>query len=847
MANSKTNLTAPRAVSPKPTHNSTVAGDPIKPVAAREDCLTPVGEGLRAARGRERDAADASGLHPPRRNDSVNLSPSPTRLRQRPVSTIAPAVMIEPPQSPSKGKIMNLSLANTSAYLSTDTHTPVSATSGRSSPRHFRIPSRPHTPILEPGKSPLLKPTQPPSPPPPRRSGEFRREASTKPGPPPVNRSEKPKIASKPTALKLEPAPAHKHDEKSSPFSTPPGSDESPEHELPAPALPPNRPRVVDQTALITSVPSRTFGPPPVHHMVVSKRRDQEANGLGRSSISLQNTDEQRPSLPTRPPIVSEVLRSQALTQNTMLPPPPRTSIDRTRPPIASVESNSYSTPPKRVFSTPTTQLQTPPRSHGRSMTVDRASERTPTEFRAPISALTNHSEPRISLDIAPSSSYIKDALGRTHGDYPDSTHSNRRPPCFKTGAQEIPMKYDTRIYDVCGEFVCTSGHLTRVWSLLDGEIVMSLAHTEGIKIVSLAFKPASDVYAEGSRLWLGNNIGELLEVDVVSQSVIATKINAHTRREIIRIYRHKNEMWTLDDGGTLHLWAPDSSGEPTLSNPYQSFRVPKGHTFSMIVGDELWHAAGKDIRVFVPSTDANTQFQILQRPIGQSTAGDVTSGAVIGTQPDKVYFGHVDGKVSIYSRHDYSCLGIFNISVYKITSLAGVGERLWAGFSTGMIYVYDTTATPWAVKKDWRAHHDPLISMVADRSSFWSLDRAQVISLGQDNVLRVWDGLLQEDWIGNMKIEARASLADIMTETQMHSQEKDFCELKTIKTLVMTWNAGASTPYHLQHSEQDARFFRNLIQSSGSPDILVFGFQELVDLEDKKTTASMYESHNHD
>jgi hypothetical protein len=85
------------------------------------------------------------------------------------------------------------------------------------------------------------------------------------------------------------------------------------------------------------------------------------------------------------------------------------------------------------------------------------------------------------------------------------------------------------------------------------------------------------------------------------------------------------------------------------------------------------------------------------------------------------------------------------------------------------------------------------------------------------------------------------------MTETQMHSQEKDFCELRKIKTLVMTWNAGASTPYHLQHSEQDARFFRNLIQSSGSPDILVFGFQELVDLEDKKTTASMYKSHNHD
>ena len=310
----------------------------------------------------------------------------------------------------------------------------------------------------------------------------------------------------------------------------------------------------------------------------------------------------------------------------------------------------------------------------------------------------------------------------------------------------------------MCGEFVCTSGHLTRVWSLLDGEIMMSLAHTEGIKIVSLAFKPAADVTEEGARLWLGNNIGELIEVDVATQSVVATKTSAHTRREIIKMYRHKNEMWTLDDGGTLHLWAPDSTGSPSLTNPYQSFRVPKGHTFSMVVGDELWHAAGKDIRIFIPTMEGTAQFQVLQRPLYQQNAGDVTSGTVISTQPDRIYFGHVDGKISIYSLRDYSCLGVVNISVYKITSLASIGGKLWAGFSTGMIYVYDTTQTPWVVKKDWHAHKDPLITMIADRSSFWSLDRGQVISLGQDNMVRVWDGLLAEDWIGMNSNPAKRS-----------------------------------------------------------------------------------------
>ena len=61
------------------------------------------------------------------------------------------------------------------------------------------------------------------------------------------------------------------------------------------------------------------------------------------------------------------------------------------------------------------------------------------------------------------------------------------------------------------------------------------------------------------------------------------------------------------------------------------------------------------------------------------------------------------------------------------------------------------------------------------------------------------------------------------------------------MNSIVMTWNSGASTPYHLQHSERDATFFRDLLQSSDAPDILVFGFQELVDLEDKKATASTY------
>lgn len=54
-----------------------------------------------------------------------------------------------------------------------------------------------------------------------------------------------------------------------------------------------------------------------------------------------------------------------------------------------------------------------------------------------------------------------------------------------------------------------------------------------------------------------------------------------------------------------------------------------------------------------------------------------------------------------------------------------------------------------------------------------------------------------------------------------------------------MTWNAGASKPTHLKHDDQDSNFFRDLLRGPKEPpDFIVFGFQELVDLEDKKVTA---------
>ena len=74
-----------------------------------------------------------------------------------------------------------------------------------------------------------------------------------------------------------------------------------------------------------------------------------------------------------------------------------------------------------------------------------------------------------------------------------------------------------------------------------------------------------------------------------------------------------------------------------------------------------------------------------------------------------------------------------------------------------------------------------------------------------------------------------------------MEDHDIEYCIFNEVRTVVMTWNAGASTPSNLRHDDKGISVFRDIIQSRSPPDILMFGFQELVDLEDKKLTAKSF------
>ncbi|KAJ5182439.1 hypothetical protein N7492_000055 [Penicillium capsulatum] len=663
------------------------------------------------------------------------------------------------------------------------------------------------------------------------RSNPPDRKAKSASLPPPVNRAEKPKIPAKPPMLahpdanSLAPRTDHAAmEEPVSPFNTPPSSPEKASAKPVSTGkinsrLPPPRPTTEPPSR--RSFDERSPAPAP------PARQDARELGISRSRpvpepsratkplvVQIPPTSPTPPdTASTAPPLSAQRLRaSDSPYDRPGLPPRPGANTPRhggyspVRESPQHVASPAHMTPVARsapAFHTGETQpppriprqSSMPPESHAPSY-PERRVARTDTEEEEP-------------ADDAP--------ISRT--DYPDASQANRRPPCFKTGPREILTRYDTRVLDVCGKYVATTGYLTRVWDLITGEQVVSITHGETVKSLCLAFKPGKALEDEGKRLWLGTSAGDLHEVDIESQAIVASRAYP-SRREIIRILRHKKEMWTLDDEGRLLVWMPDETGAPNLQYSYHSphERVARGHTFSMVVDNKLWLAAGKDVYIYRPNAREDSAFKVFRRPLGLQHSGDVTSGAFTTRDGGRVYLGHADGKVTVYSSTDYSCLAVVNVSVYKINCLGFVGNYLWAGYKTGMIYVYDTSTNPWTVKKDWRAHDSPVTGFVLDTSSVWTMNRLQVTSLGTDNCIRLWDGMLEDDWL----------------DDRMQSKDVEFCNFREIRAVIITWNAGASTPGSVRTSD----FVRDAVHPENPPEIVVFGFQELVDLENKKITA---------
>ncbi|GAA6006332.1 uncharacterized protein JCM10292_002652 [Rhodotorula paludigena] len=429
--------------------------------------------------------------------------------------------------------------------------------------------------------------------------------------------------------------------------------------------------------------------------------------------------------------------------------------------------------------------------------------------------------------------------------EYPDATFANRRPPVLRS-RRPVSASNQFSVWAIRGSKVVTAHHRVHVWWPSS-----SGAPSESVpigndqqKFLAVEFRGA-DVDApqdDGRYVWCGTKEGVLYEVDTENLAVTNVKQSAHVH-PVNWIFRLGRGMITLDDSGKIIFWgdSSDNGGRAAqLSGSFKQQRVPERQTWAGMVGDELWTSSGPlankpgasavsmrspQIRVFDPSGARGTAFSLLPRPLvtpeQAGLVGAVTAHAIVPAQDHLVYLAHDNGYVSVWDREAYTCSLVQRISPYGVSALVGVRRFLWAGFRTGHIYVYDVSTEPWVVVKAWKAHKDPIIRLVVDPASLWKDGTLQIASATNDTICQ-WDGFLREDWI----------------DAELDLRQPDYCTYRSIRTLCVSWNIDASRPGDLHGTPDNLDFLHNVLTSVESPDIISFGFQEVIDLEDKKLTA---------
>ena len=509
-----------------------------------------------------------------------------------------------------------------------------------------------------------------------------------------------------------------------------------------------------DNTSIETHFPKPNFASPPSRPSVIVPPPPPPRPKIHRNTMNTDSPSSSSSSAIQTPPPLPIRRTTAAPLEDTIQPPPPRLPVRPT-----TVVPEMTTSPLTERKSSGLGRLPPPPT---RTIALG---EKLPPARRPP----TPSSDEESGGDETDSRS------GGGVDQLPDSSRSSRRPPildCFKYNESKIQVPAHAGQVAVSGNHVVVvSHHHVKIYDLSMSDAPMwsldtKSMHMKDSKITSVEFRPAGRAGDRGVFLWVGTKEGHLFEVDVRSGNVTGTKAAAHGHC-VSHIFRHGSCMITLDSSGKTLVFIPDGQDDVQLTNPQQPrvFRIAEKQEFAKILGGLLWTSTRADmtggdsgpaskvpiIRVYDIFSPGSVG-RVVQ-PIEH--VGPVTSGAILPSQPRTVYLGHEGGFITIWSilAHDGGipiCIEVMKVSASDVLSLEGVGERLWAGGRKGMISAYDIVPRPWLVTNAWSAHPGlPVLRLATDPYSIEKLGRLCVVSVGRDEQVRLWDGLLGLDWIG--------------------------------------------------------------------------------------------------
>ncbi|KAI0301894.1 DNase I-like protein [Multifurca ochricompacta] len=447
---------------------------------------------------------------------------------------------------------------------------------------------------------------------------------------------------------------------------------------------------------------------------------------------------------------------------------------------------------------------------------------------------------PTLSDDESEESAEEEDPKSKILNAMPDTSRSSRRPPvlqCHKYDSFQVQTQTHSAIICAAGHvYVAATVHHVKIYDLnlsespllvLDGKDV----GLKELKATSLEFCSAKAAQSKGRYVWIGTKDGHMLELDVITGQLMGTRLSIHFY-PITRILRYGDVMLSLDDGGKVTIWMSNSAGEDLrlASAQVRGSRISDRQEFAEMFAGKLWTSArdtitpgarGPAVRVY----DILNPGSATRTMLPTEHVGTVTSGTMLPSDPNHVYLGHEGGFVTVWliTTDDGIpvCEEVMRISNSDVLCLAGINDRLWVGGRNGTIAAYNVESRPWIMTNNWIAHWNgqsvvPLQKIVVDPYSIDKIGRLCVYSIGRDDHVKCWDGLLGADW----------------QDTELLKLEKSFSHFRNITILFVSWNIGASKPEHLSGSKENSSFLYDALNSVEPPDIIVFGLQEVVPLD---------------
>ena len=375
-----------------------------------------------------------------------------------------------------------------------------------------------------------------------------------------------------------------------------------------------------------------------------------------------------------------------------------------------------------------------------------------------------------------------EDAKTKLANAMPDTSHSSRRPPvlnCHKYDTVQVQTQTHSAIICAAGHvYVTATGHHVKVYDLsLSESPILSLDHKDfghkELKATSLEFCPANAAQDKGRYVWVGTKDGNMYELDVTTGQLIGSRLSIHLNA-ITRIIRHGDKMISVDDSGKVTVWMPGAAGEDLhiTSAQVRHSRTSDRQAFVEMFAGKLWTSARETTaagaRPAVRIYDILNPGSATRSVLPTEHVGMVTSGTVLPSHPNHVYLGHVGGFVTIWSTATDDgvpvCEEVMRISNSDVLCLVGVNDRLWVGGRNGTIAAYSVESRPWVMTNNWVAHWNsqsvlPLQRIAVDLYSIDKIGRLCVYSVGRDDHVRCWDGLLGADWQGDYFWQAPPSL----------------------------------------------------------------------------------------